>query len=75
MRKEIVYMVMKMKFGINKYAEVFYRFGPVYRNWAKIVIVNLHVDFPREGYYFSFTDVEFHTVSNAPTLYRVNVRL
>jgi hypothetical protein len=75
MRKEVVYMVMKMKFGINKYSEVFYSVGPVYRRLAKIVIVNQHVGFLREGYYLSFTGVEFHTVSNAPTLYRVNVRL
>jgi hypothetical protein len=30
--------------------------------------------FPGEGYN-SFTDVEFHTVSNASTLHRDNVRL
>jgi hypothetical protein len=75
MRKETIYVVMEMKFRINKYFEVFYRVSPVYRGLAKIVIVNEHVGFPREGYYFHFTDVKLHTVSNAPTLYRVNVRL
>jgi hypothetical protein len=75
MRKEIVYIIMEMKFHINKYSEVFYRVGPDYRGLAKIVIVNEHVGFPREGYYLHFTGVEFHTVSNAPTLYRVDVRL
>jgi hypothetical protein len=68
-------MVMEMKFRINNYSEVLYRVGPVYSALAKIVIVYDHVGFPREGYYFRFTDVEFHTVSNATTLYRVNVRL
>jgi hypothetical protein len=66
---------MEMKFGINKYSEVFYGVGPVYRRSAKIVIVNQYVGLPREGHYFSFNDVDFHTVSNAPTLYRVNVRM
>jgi hypothetical protein len=39
---------MEMKFGINKYSEVFYRVGPVYRRLAKIVIVNQYVGFPRK---------------------------
>jgi hypothetical protein len=66
---------MKMKFVINKYSEVLYRVGLVYRRLAKSVIVDQYVGFPDEGYNFSFSDVEFHTVSNAPTLYTVNVRL
>jgi hypothetical protein len=68
-------MGMEMKFGVNKYSEVFYRVRPVYRRLAKTVIINQYVGFPREGCYSSFTDVEFHTVSNAPNLYTVNVRL
>jgi hypothetical protein len=51
-------MVMEMKFGINKYSEVFYRVGPVYTELAKFVIVDQYVGFPREGYNFSFTDVQ-----------------
>jgi hypothetical protein len=75
MRESIVNMVMKMEFGINKYSEVFYRVRPVYRRLAKFIVVDKYICFPTEGYNFSFTDVEFHTVSNAPTLYRVNVRM
>jgi hypothetical protein len=66
-------MVMEMKFIINKYSQVFYRVGPGYRELTKFLIVK-YFGFPREVYNFRFTDVEFHTVSNAPTLYRV-VRL
>jgi uncharacterized membrane protein YjgN (DUF898 family) len=40
---------------------------------AKFIIVGQYVGFPREGYNFGFTDVDFHTVSNVPTLYRVVV--
>jgi hypothetical protein len=35
MREKIVDMVMEMKFGINKYSEVFYRVGLVFRGLAK----------------------------------------
>jgi hypothetical protein len=74
MREKIVNMIMEMKFSINKYSEVSYRVGPVYRGLSKFVIVDQYVGFPREGYNFSVADVEFHTVRNATTLYRVNVR-
>jgi hypothetical protein len=67
MRENIVDMVMEMEFGINKYSEVFYNVGPVYRRLAKFIVIDKYIGFPREGYNFSFTDVEFHTVSNAPT--------
>jgi hypothetical protein len=46
-----------------------------YRGLAKFIIVEQCIGFPGEGYNFNSIDVEFHTVSNAPTLYRVNVRL
>jgi hypothetical protein len=36
---------------------------------------NNYVGFPGEGYNFGFIDVEYHIVSSAPNLYRVNVRL
>jgi hypothetical protein len=75
MREYIVNMVMEMEFGINKYSEAFHRVGLVYRRLAKFIVVDKYICFPREGYNFSFTDVEFHAVSNSPTLYRVNVSL
>jgi hypothetical protein len=65
MREKIVDMVME----INKYSEVSYRVSLVYRGLAKFIIVDQYVGFPREGYNFSFTVLEFHTVSDAPTLY------
>jgi hypothetical protein len=68
-------VVMEMKHGINKYSEVFYRVCPGYGGLSKFIIIEQYVGFPGEGHNFSFTDVEFHTVSSAPTLYRVNVRL
>jgi hypothetical protein len=45
MRENIVYMVMEIKFGINKYSEVLYRVGPVYRRLAKTLIVDPYVVF------------------------------
>jgi hypothetical protein len=36
---------------------------------AKFIVVEQYVGIPGEGYNFSFIDVEFHAVSNAPTLY------
>jgi hypothetical protein len=42
---------------------------------ATFITIDQYVGFPEEGYNFNFTDVEFHTVSSAPNLYRVNVRL
>jgi hypothetical protein len=68
-------MVMEMKFCIKKYSQVFYRVGPGYSVLTKFIIVDQYVGFPGEGYNFSFTAAEFHTVSNAPTLNRVNVKL
>jgi hypothetical protein len=63
-----------MKFIINIYSQVF-RVGSELYRIEKFIIIGQCVGFPGGGYSFSFTDVEFHTVSNAPTLYRVNVRL
>jgi hypothetical protein len=55
----------------------FNRVGPGYRGSAKLVIIDQYVGIPGEEYTrnYVFTDVEFYTVSNAPTLYRINVRL
>jgi hypothetical protein len=75
MRENIIDVVMEIKFSVNKHSQAFYRIGPSYRGLAKFIIIDQHVGFPGEGYGFSFTDVEFHTVTNAPTFYRVNVRL
>jgi hypothetical protein len=74
-REDVVDMVMEIKFCIKKYSQVFYRVGPGYSGLTKFIIVDQYVGFPGEGYNFSFTDVEFHTISNAPTLYRIYVRL
>jgi hypothetical protein len=71
----MVDVVMKIKFSINKYSQVFYRVGPVCGGLEKFIIIDEYFGFPVEGYKFSFTGVEFHTVISAPTLYRVNVRL
>jgi hypothetical protein len=68
-------MVIKMKFSINKYSQIFNTVGPGYEGLAKSMNVDQYVSFPGEGYNFSFTDVEFHTITSALTLYRVNVRL
>jgi hypothetical protein len=76
MRENIFDILMEMKFSINKYSKVFYRVGPGYRGLAKFIIkISTLVGFPGERYNFSFTDVEFHAVISAPTLYRINVRL
>jgi hypothetical protein len=75
MRENTVDMVKEMKFSVNKYSRVFYRVGPGYRELAMFIIINQYAGFPGEGYNFSFTNAEFHTVSNAPALYRVNVKL
>jgi hypothetical protein len=73
-RENIAGMIIEIKFNISKYSQVFCRVGPGCRGLAKFIIVDQYVGFPGEGYDFSFTDVEFHTVSNAQTMYRVNVR-
>jgi hypothetical protein len=72
--ENVVNVVMKMKFIINN-SQVFNRVGPGYGGLAKLIIIDESVGFPGEGCNFSFTDVDFHTVSSAPTLNRVNVRL
>jgi hypothetical protein len=69
MRENVVNIVMEIKFSINKYSQVFYRVGLGYRGLAKFIIIDKYIGFPGEGYNFSFTDVEFHTVCSAPTLY------
>jgi hypothetical protein len=42
-------MVMDMKFGINKYSEVFCRVSLFHRGLAKVIVIDKYVDFPREG--------------------------
>jgi hypothetical protein len=73
MRKNMVDVVMKLKFRIGKCSQVFNIIGSGYRGLTKFIIIDQYVGFPGEGYNFSFTDAEYHIVSNAPTLYRVNV--
>jgi hypothetical protein len=62
----MVDVVMKVKFSI-KYTQVFNRIGPDYGGLIKFIIIDQYFGFPGEGYNFSFTDVEFHIVSSAPT--------
>jgi hypothetical protein len=75
MRENIIDLVMEMEFNVNIYSQVFYSVSPGYRGLTKFIVVDQYVRFPGKRYNLSFTDVEFHRVSNAPTLYRVNVRL
>jgi hypothetical protein len=62
----MVDVVMRMKFRIKKYSQVFNG------GLTKFIIIDHYVGFLEEGHNFSFTDVEYHVVSSAPTLYRVN---
>jgi hypothetical protein len=71
----LVDVVVKMKFSINKYSHVFNRAGPGYGGMSKFINIDQYIAFPRQGYNFNFADAEFHTVSIAPTLHRVYVRL
>jgi hypothetical protein len=69
----MVDVVKKIKLSTIKYSQVFNRVGPSYEGLAKFAITYQYVGLPRERYNFGFTDVQFHTVSTAPTLYRDNV--
>jgi hypothetical protein len=75
MRKSMADVVMKIKFSINKYSQVFNRVGPGYGGLAKFIVIDQYVGFPEDGYNFSFTDAGFRTVISAPAFYTVNVRL
>jgi hypothetical protein len=75
MKKNMVDVVMKMKIRIKKYSQVLNRIGPGYGGFTKYIIIDQYVGLPGEGYNFSFTDVEYHIVSSAPALCRVNVRM
>jgi hypothetical protein len=48
MRKNMVDMVMKMKFRIKKYSHVFNRIGPGYGGLTKFIIIDQYVGFPGE---------------------------
>jgi hypothetical protein len=61
-------LVMQVKFSFNKYSLVFNRASLGYGELEKFRIKYQYVDFPEEGYNFSFTDAEFHIISSAPTL-------
>jgi hypothetical protein len=50
MRKNMVHEVMKLKFIIQKYSQVFNRIGPGYGGLTKFIIVDKYVGFPGEGY-------------------------
>lgn len=68
-------MVVKSELGVDKYSQVFNGIGTCYGGLKKFVIKDQSSGFPGEGNYCSFTNIEFHEVSSAPTLYRVNVSL
>jgi hypothetical protein len=58
-------VVVKIKFSINRYPQIYNIAGSVYGQWAKFVITDQYAGFPREEYNFSFTDGEFDIVSSA----------
>jgi hypothetical protein len=64
---------MKLQLGVDKYSKVFYTVGPGYRRLAKLIIIKKYVSFPGKRYDLSFADVEFHTISNASTLYIMKI--
>jgi hypothetical protein len=64
--------IMEIKFRMREYSQVFNR---VDTGWRIDRVVDQCVSFSWEGYNFSFTDIEFHIVSNAPASYRINIRL
>jgi hypothetical protein len=68
-------MIMELKFRINKYSQVFNRVGTSYTGLKKFIIVNQCISFSSERNNSGFVNTEFHEVSNAPILYRINVRL
>jgi hypothetical protein len=70
MRKNMVDVVMKVKFSINKYSLVW-----VMEDWPSFIIIDQYFGYRGEGHNFSFTDVELHIVSSAPTIFRVIVTL
>jgi hypothetical protein len=60
---------MKMKFRIKKYFLVFNGVCPGSGRWTEFIIVDQYVSFLGEGYNVSFTDVGYHRVGSAPSLY------
>lgn len=51
------------------------RAGTVYRGLTKLNLVGKYVSLPCEGRNFSFTNIEYHIISSAPTSYRIDIRL
>jgi hypothetical protein len=49
MRKNMVDVIMKLKFRIKKYSQVFNRIGPGYGGLTKFVIIDQYVGVPGEG--------------------------
>lgn len=62
------YVVVKIKFPVNKYPQTFNGVSPGFEGLAAFTILRVY---PGEGYNFSSTDVGFHTVSSATALHRV----
>jgi hypothetical protein len=44
----MVHMVMKIKFGINKYSQVFNRVGPSYGGLSEFIIIDQYFGLPGE---------------------------
>jgi hypothetical protein len=48
----MVDVVMKMKFSINKYSQIFNRVDPCYRRLTKCIILDQYFGFPGEGIFY-----------------------
>jgi hypothetical protein len=65
-------MFMEMRFGTQKYCQVFI-VSTGYRRLT--MFIRQYVTFPTEQYNFGFTNAEFHVAKSAPTPYRINSRV
>jgi hypothetical protein len=55
----MVDVVVKIKFNIKTYSQIFNRVGQGYGGVAKFLFTDQYVSYG-EVHYFSFTDVDFH---------------
>lgn len=63
---------MEMKFGIQKYSQVFI-VSTGYRRMT--MFVDQYVRFPTESYNSSLTEDAFHVHNSTPTSYKINIRV
>jgi hypothetical protein len=68
-------MIMEVQFRIDKHTQVFNTVGIGYGGMTKFIVEDQCNSLPRERNNSGFTDVQFHKVSSAPTLYGIDVRL